>query len=160
MQQRFGAAFTNVAFGRKGANSKFMNEFEFRKRAFGALNPNHDIAYRLTLVFNPKRSEFYDEDTYEVLLARYYCPSKQLFTPLYQSSLLTPYRADMKSLFDPVVENVIALLKQQIKASNASDGVIIKVCCHALTPLPLADQADYYSRWRLRLVALSPTKTP
>lgn len=87
-----------------------MSEFKLKKRAFGSLT--HDTTYGLTLVLNTEHSEFYNEDSSEVLITRYYCLSRQPFALSYHSSSLTSSSADMRSLFDPVVENVITLLKQ------------------------------------------------
>ncbi|KXJ86326.1 hypothetical protein Micbo1qcDRAFT_209258 [Microdochium bolleyi] len=102
VQERFGAAFSKLPPAKKGANSKFMAEFESRKRAFGSLD--HDRTYGFFLKMDVEDSQYYEEDECEVLLSS----------------------ADMRSLFYPVVERVIGLLKQQVEASQTGDGVKIK----------------------------------
>ncbi|KAH7027909.1 uncharacterized protein B0I36DRAFT_385836 [Microdochium trichocladiopsis] len=102
MQDRFGESFTKLPQSRKGASSKFMGDFERTKRAFGSLT--NDTTYGITLPLDVEQSAHYDEAYSEVLVTS----------------------TDMRSLFDPVVDHVIALLEQQVNASESGEAVKIK----------------------------------
>ncbi|KAH6612882.1 hypothetical protein B0J18DRAFT_447382 [Chaetomium sp. MPI-SDFR-AT-0129] len=90
MTRRFGAAFENVPPRRKSPGSEFMASFEKAKQSFGTSeNDTFDI-YPIDLQ-GDFAEEHYDEDEAAVTLSR----------------------ADMKELFDPVVEDILRLVGQQ-----------------------------------------------
>jgi hypothetical protein len=66
MRSRFGSCFERLPLEKKGANSKFMLEFESAKRDFGT--SQYARTYRFHLKMNAQDSDWYDSDDDEVLL--------------------------------------------------------------------------------------------
>lgn len=95
LASRFGPAFTSLKSQHTGPGSKFMDEFEMAKRDFSLSNPSQRprrLALPMKgLVMNPRLEKFYDDDMGQVLLTK----------------------ADMKGLFDPVVEHILKLVTSQ-----------------------------------------------
>ncbi|KAK2834840.1 hypothetical protein FQN49_006865 [Arthroderma sp. PD_2] len=95
MQDTFGEEYTSVPMRLRGPGSRFMNSFESAKRNFGG--PNDDRGVEV----GPIRMDIgpnvhYDDDELVVKLSKY----------------------DMQRLFDPVVKEVISLVKSQVKAAE------------------------------------------
>lgn len=68
MQTRFEKSFNEVKADRKGANSKFMQAFDYYKRNFGS--SQFDKIYRIFLKIKAEGSGHYDAEEQEVLLTR------------------------------------------------------------------------------------------
>ncbi|KAK3897932.1 heat shock protein SSA3 [Staphylotrichum tortipilum] len=99
MKERFGEAFENVPARRKGPGSEFMSSFEKAKQSFGTTENDSFEIYPIDMQgdFAP---EAYDEDEAAVTLSR----------------------ADMEELFNPVVEQVIRLVSQQVDHISHTKG--------------------------------------
>jgi hypothetical protein len=107
MSDRFGHAFDNLLTKRKSPGSDFMKKFEIIKRDFGT--SDEDTTFELPLnmtVANPD-PEFFDEEERLVLISS----------------------ADLRSIFDPVIEQIVSLVQQQIADARKETGKdIINVC--------------------------------
>ncbi|KAJ1327994.1 molecular chaperone HscA [Microdochium nivale] len=68
MQTHFEKSFDEVKADRKGANSKFMQAFDYYKRNFGS--SQFDKIYRIFLKIKAEGSGHYDAEEQEVLLTR------------------------------------------------------------------------------------------
>ncbi|KAF4946662.1 hypothetical protein FGADI_11010 [Fusarium gaditjirri] len=99
MEERFGSAFSSLPSEKKGGGTKFMNQFESAKRNFGV--SKRARKYRLDLRLKAPDSEWYDGDYNEVIITT----------------------EDMRSLFDPVVKQIIALLEQHIQATMTESHI-------------------------------------
>ncbi|RDW94974.1 hypothetical protein BP5796_00737 [Coleophoma crateriformis] len=92
LEQRFGKDFETVPFLKKGPGSTFMNNFEKSKWSFGHGEDMVDQEIEGIKMDIPG-SDYYDAEESSVLLSV----------------------SDMKSLFAPVVDEVIRLITQQVK---------------------------------------------
>ncbi|KAF7169279.1 hypothetical protein CNMCM5623_002075 [Aspergillus felis] len=100
MSDRFGDAFDNLPTKRKSPGSEFMKKFEIIKRDFG--NSDEETTFELPLnmtVANPD-PEFFDEEERLVLISS----------------------ADLCSIFDPVIEQIVSLVQQQIADARKETG--------------------------------------
>ncbi|KAF4216546.1 hypothetical protein CNMCM8980_001983 [Aspergillus fumigatiaffinis] len=100
MSDRFGHAFDNLLTKRKSPGSDFMKKFEIIKRDFGT--SDEDTTFELPLnmtVANPD-PEFFDEEERLVLISS----------------------ADLRSIFDPVIEQIVSLVQQQIADARKETG--------------------------------------
>ncbi|KAH2148997.1 hypothetical protein KXW33_004558 [Aspergillus fumigatus] len=100
MSDRFGDAFDRLPRKRKSPGSEFMRKFEIIKRDFG--NSDEDTTFELPLnmtVDNPD-PEFFDEEERLVLISS----------------------ADLRSIFDPVIERIVSLVRQQIADARQETG--------------------------------------
>ncbi|GFF46529.1 heat shock 70 kDa protein 12A [Aspergillus udagawae] len=100
MSDRFGNAFDNLPTKRKSPGSEFMKRFEIIKRDFG--NSDEETTFELPLnmnVANPD-PEFFDEEERLVLISS----------------------ADLHSIFDPVIEQIVSLVRHQIADSRKETG--------------------------------------
>ncbi|OAX80402.1 hypothetical protein ACJ72_05262 [Emergomyces africanus] len=93
MSDRFGDAFENLPMKRKGAGSELMNKFEVIKKDFG--HSNEPTIFELPLNMNaPDASpKYFDDEERMVLLSS----------------------EDLRSVFKPVVEQVLSLVREQIQ---------------------------------------------
>ncbi|KAK3369988.1 hypothetical protein B0H63DRAFT_514209 [Podospora didyma] len=101
MRSRFGDAFDCLPPHKTGATSEFMGKFESAKRDFGT--SQYSRTYRFHLKMKVENSDYYDSVDDEVLLTS----------------------EDMKSLFDPVVKQIIGLLEQQVEATKEESSIEI-----------------------------------
>ncbi|KAF5669335.1 hsp70 [Fusarium circinatum] len=111
LSERFGTAFTGLGPQHVGPGSQFMDQFEMRKRDFSLDTPSKK-SYRLTLPMHslkvtPEMQKYYDPHFYWVLLSK----------------------DDMKSLFDPVIDVILRLLKDQVDQVKRDKEPIIKTMC-------------------------------
>ncbi|EAW24744.1 Hsp70 family protein [Aspergillus fischeri NRRL 181] len=100
MSDRFGDAFDRLPTKRKSPGSEFMKRFEIIKRDFG--NSDEETTFELPLnmtVDNPD-PEFFDEEERLVLISS----------------------ADLHSIFDPVIEKIVSLVRQQIADARKETG--------------------------------------
>ncbi|RAO68865.1 uncharacterized protein BHQ10_004877 [Talaromyces amestolkiae] len=96
MSERFGPAFDKLPMKRKGPGSTFMSCFERIKRNFGhnSEDTTHDIEFPMrSLEVDP---QYYDDDDQAVIISD----------------------EDLRDIFDPVVNQIIDLIKTQIKDAN------------------------------------------
>ncbi|KAG4293232.1 hypothetical protein FPRO06_12720 [Fusarium proliferatum] len=111
LAKRFGTAFTSLGPQHVGPGSQFMDQFEMRKRDFSLDTPSKK-SYKLTLpmrslVVTPEMQKYYDPDFNWVLLSK----------------------DDMKSLFDPVIDVILKLVKDQVDQVKRDKEPIIKTMC-------------------------------
>ncbi|EWG55683.1 hypothetical protein FVEG_17568 [Fusarium verticillioides 7600] len=111
LSERFGTAFTSLGPQHVGPGSQFMDQFENRKRDFSLDTPSRK-SYKLTLpmrnlVVTPEMQKYYDPDFNWVLLSK----------------------DDMKSLFDPVIDVILKLVKDQVDQVKRDKEPIIKTMC-------------------------------
>ena len=100
MSNRFGAAFDQLSFEKKGPGSRFMMGFEGLKRDFG-FNNEASAIYDVTLVMpGVESSEYYDATEQQVKL----------------------HREDLEGFFRPVVSKVLDLLRQQTRQAQVEKG--------------------------------------
>lgn len=112
LAKRFGSPFTKLGPQHVGPGSQFMDQFEMRKRDFSLETPSRK-AYRLNLpmrelVVTPELEKYYDADFSVILLTK----------------------EDMKSLFDPVVEIILKLVKSQVDQVKRDKEPRIQTLCH------------------------------
>ncbi|KAF7507831.1 hypothetical protein GJ744_009995 [Endocarpon pusillum] len=99
MSNRFGTAFTKRPMEKTGPGSKFMEDFQRIKHNFSYANQTttEPIGLKMPdLDMNRIDASHYDVDEDEILLSW----------------------KDLKSCFDPVVNQIITLLSQQVKATG------------------------------------------
>ncbi|KAF5250267.1 hypothetical protein FANTH_4544 [Fusarium anthophilum] len=111
LSERFGTAFTSLGPQHVGPGSQFMDQFEMRKRDFSLDTPSKK-SYKLTLpmrnlVVTPEMQKYYDPDFNWVLLSK----------------------DDMKSLFDPVIDVILKLVKDQVDQVKRDKEPTIKTMC-------------------------------
>ncbi|GBF66389.1 hypothetical protein TMEN_9109 [Trichophyton mentagrophytes] len=107
MSRRFGKAFDMLPAKKKGPGSEFMRKFEIVKKDFG-FNIEEDKIYELPLNIRAGKvkSEYFDDEERLVLLSS----------------------NDIRQLFDPVVDQVIGLVRKQMDdAEDAESGIINKM---------------------------------
>ncbi|DAA75364.1 TPA_exp: HSP70 family protein [Trichophyton benhamiae CBS 112371] len=107
MSRRFGKAFDMLPAKKKGPGSEFMRKFEIVKKDFG-FNIDEDKIYELPLNMraNKVKSEYFDDEERLVLLSS----------------------NDIRQLFDPVVDQVIGLVRKQMDdAEEAESGIINRI---------------------------------
>ncbi|KAF5981277.1 Hsp70 chaperone protein [Fusarium bulbicola] len=111
LSERFGTAFTSLGPQHVGPGSQFMDQFEMRKRDFSLDTPSKK-SYKLTLpmrnlIVTPEMQKYYDPDFNWVLLSK----------------------DDMKSLFDPVIDVILKLVKDQVDQVKRDKEPTIKTMC-------------------------------
>lgn len=144
MTDRFGVSFTKLDVKKTGPGSKFMQSFERMKRDFPmGFDKEKGIG---PLKFDSSNAGHYDEDDGTVILPLYIAPGSVHFICFRANRT----RADMLSLFDPVISQVIGLVENQIKEAK-SKGQTIEVSTFAMWHLPSmrADFPAYYFSRRL-----------
>ncbi|KAF3892548.1 Actin-like ATPase domain-containing protein [Trichophyton interdigitale] len=107
MSRRFGKAFDMLPAKKKGPGSEFMRKFEIVKKDFG-FNIEEDKIYELPLNIRAGKvkSEYFDDEERLVLLSS----------------------NDIRQLFDPVVDQVIGLVRKQMDdAEDAESGIINRI---------------------------------
>ncbi|KAH8705851.1 hypothetical protein BGW36DRAFT_354243 [Talaromyces proteolyticus] len=105
MSSRFGVAFDDVAAEKKGVGSRFMREFELHKHDFGHADNFLDIQFEVPLVMcNVKNGRNYDTEDCQVKLSA----------------------KDMQTFFEPAVNKIKQILKQQVDAvrHKHSDNIL------------------------------------
>ncbi|KAL4783416.1 actin-like ATPase domain-containing protein [Aspergillus varians] len=100
MADRFGDDFNNLPCKRKSPGSEFMKKFELIKRDFGTSNEETVFELPLNMTVEDPDPEYFDEEERLVFVS-----SK-----------------DLRAVFDPVVEQIIRLVRQQIKDANREAG--------------------------------------
>ncbi|KAM5360954.1 hypothetical protein ACJZ2D_013408 [Fusarium nematophilum] len=97
MKRRFGDAYRSVPPGQKGPGSKFMHTFESAKRRF---NGSEDIFDVFPINLAASQSDIYDKANLTILFSS----------------------AEMQTLFDPVVDSIIGLVKNQVDLALREHG--------------------------------------
>ncbi|KAK4152182.1 heat shock protein SSA3 [Chaetomidium leptoderma] len=103
MTRRFGQAFESVPARRKGPLSEFMASFEKAKQSFGTSENDSYEIYPIDMRGGLRR-DHYDEDEAAVILSK----------------------RDMEEIFDPVVDDVLRLISQQVNHILQAKGKRIK----------------------------------
>ncbi|KAK3348636.1 hypothetical protein B0T25DRAFT_546149 [Lasiosphaeria hispida] len=104
MCDRFGSAFTELDSSKTGPNSKFMLDFEAIKRSFG--ESEYEQINRLTLKMDrADDSDYYSAEDYEVIVTD----------------------DELETLFDPIVEKIIGLLEQQVRATRVEGNLRVNL---------------------------------
>ncbi|KAG5305456.1 Hsp70 family protein [Histoplasma capsulatum G186AR] len=100
MSDRFGDAFDNLPMKRKGPGSELMNKFEVIKKDFG--HSNDPTIFELPLNMNAPHAkpEYFDDEERIVLLSS----------------------EDLQSVFEPVVEQILSLVREQIQDARKATG--------------------------------------
>ncbi|KAL4733033.1 hypothetical protein BDV11DRAFT_200880 [Aspergillus similis] len=100
MSERFGEAFDKLPMKRKGPGSEFMRRFETLKRDFGVSDEQtvHELPLNMTL--DEPDPRYFDEDERMVLISS----------------------DDLRTVFDPVVDQIIQLVRKQIEDANNEAG--------------------------------------
>jgi hypothetical protein len=75
MENKFGRAYTNLNWEKRGPASRFMKDFEGHKRDFGKSTGATDY-YEMSLVMDAPDSDHYDRDDALVKLYEFVDPSR------------------------------------------------------------------------------------
>ncbi|KAH9223806.1 Hsp70 family protein-like protein [Leptodontidium sp. 2 PMI_412] len=102
LSERFGSAFDEVPDAQKGPGSAFMRCFEGVKRDFGR-NEERDLVELSPLRLDTEDSFCYDEEERMVILTH----------------------EEMQGLFDPVVDQIINLVEQQVNEAKENQNAVI-----------------------------------
>ncbi|KAL5045389.1 hypothetical protein BDW71DRAFT_215236 [Aspergillus fruticulosus] len=100
MSERFGEAFDKLPMKRKGPGSEFMRRFETLKRDFGVSDERTIYELPLNMTVDNPDPKFFDEDERMVLLSS----------------------DDLRTVFDPVVDQIIQLVRKQIDDASIEAG--------------------------------------
>ncbi|RDW64368.1 Hsp70 family protein [Aspergillus mulundensis] len=100
MSERFGEAFDKLPMKRKGPGSEFMKKFETLKRDFGVSDEQASWELPLNMTVDAPDPKYFDEEERLVII----------------------YSDDMRKIFDPVLDQIIQLVKRQIEDANKDAG--------------------------------------
>ncbi|KAK6828704.1 hypothetical protein RU639_003752 [Aspergillus parasiticus] len=100
MSDRFGDAFDNLPMRRKGPGSEFMKKFEIIKRDFGSSDESTDFELPLNMTVPDPDPAYFDDEERLVILSS----------------------DDMRAIFDPVIDQIVSLVKLQIKDARQETG--------------------------------------
>lgn len=119
MGELFGKPFLSLPFEKIGPCSAFMNAFERHKLDFRVDSEDPDwmddcLEIPLSMK-NVPDSDHYDKDEACVKLSQYVSPLHNISTSMNDSNLPSN---DLRMLFQPVVDNVIGLLRCQTNAAR------------------------------------------
>ena len=96
----FGVAYTNLSWEKRGPASRLMKDFEGAKRDFGK-SDDATMYWELTAnMRGAQDSKYYDED----------------------DGIVNVYTADLKQMFDVVIQKIMALLQSQLDAERRQAG--------------------------------------
>jgi hypothetical protein len=109
LAQRFGKAFSSLPPERIGPGSRFMNEFESKKRDFAGSRGRGGRDIKLQLIIP------------EFIEGKGNVPG---YDKGYAEVVLSPQ--DMRTCFDPVVEKVMELIDAQITAVRRGGNPVVK----------------------------------
>ncbi|KAI9675985.1 MAG: hypothetical protein M1822_008371 [Bathelium mastoideum] len=99
MSGKFGSAFDNLKYEKRGPGSAFMKDFEEHKCDFGS-SDDLDHIYEIRLVMDVPDSEYYDQD----------------------ESVVKVTGHQMLEFFNPVISKITALLSQQIEKARRAEA--------------------------------------
>ncbi|BCR91386.1 Hsp70 family protein [Aspergillus chevalieri] len=100
MSDRFGDAFDSLPMKRKGPGSEFMKNFEVIKRDFGNSDEERIFELPINMAVEDPNPEHFDDEERMVII----------------------HSDDLRSIFDPVVDQILSLVRQQIKDATAEVG--------------------------------------
>ncbi|KAL2827784.1 actin-like ATPase domain-containing protein [Aspergillus cavernicola] len=92
MSNRFGDVFDNLPMKRKSPGSEFMRKFEVIKRDFGHSDEETTFELPLIMILWDPDPKYFDEEERLVIISS----------------------DDLRAIFDPVVEQILSLVRQQI----------------------------------------------
>jgi hypothetical protein len=104
MKERFGSAFTDVDMRRRGPGSHFMATWERIKRSFGEPTDYLNLELGPLVMRNVQGSEHYDDEEGLIFLTR----------------------EDVEGIFEPVVSEVISLVRQQFNTVRKISGDLVQ----------------------------------
>jgi hypothetical protein len=108
MSDRFGSAWDDVEARRKGPGSNFMNRWESVKRQLGDSGDERVQEIGPVRMKNVPDSQYYDEEEAMVRLTRLVrLPNAS------SRAVLTGCRADVQRVFEPTIEEILALVQEQ-----------------------------------------------
>ncbi|KAL4901109.1 hypothetical protein BDW74DRAFT_88294 [Aspergillus multicolor] len=96
MSERFGEAFDKLPMKRKGPGGEFMKKFETLKRDFGVSDEETIFELPLNMTVDDPDPRYFDEEERLVIVNSH----------------------DLRKVFDPVVNQIIKLVKRQIEDAN------------------------------------------
>ncbi|RHZ64968.1 hypothetical protein CDV55_100109, partial [Aspergillus turcosus] len=96
MSERFGAAFNDLPFTRKGPGSRFMDTFQMFKETFCCSAEDRVYQLPLRMALDNRNPSFFDTENQLVLLSS----------------------NDLRGIFDPVVRQITQLIHRQIESAN------------------------------------------
>ncbi|KAL4942784.1 hypothetical protein BDV06DRAFT_211602 [Aspergillus oleicola] len=100
MSERFGEAFDKLPMKRKGPGSEFMRRFETLKRDFGVSDEQTIHVLPLNMTIDDPDPKYFDEEERIVMVSS----------------------DDLRTVFDPVVDQIIQLVRKQIDDANIEAG--------------------------------------
>ncbi|KAL2819288.1 hypothetical protein BDW59DRAFT_151587 [Aspergillus cavernicola] len=100
MSERFGEAFEKLPGKRKSPGSQFMNTFEGVKRDFGNSDEQTTFELPLNMPLDDPDPKYFDDDERLVIISS----------------------DDLRNMFDPVVDQIIQLIKKQIEEAKKEAG--------------------------------------
>ncbi|KAL4919680.1 hypothetical protein BDW62DRAFT_199691 [Aspergillus aurantiobrunneus] len=100
MSRRFGDAFDSLPMKRKSPGSEFMRKFEIIKRDFGHSDEETTFELPLNMTVSDPDPEYFDEEERLVFISS----------------------EDLRTMFDPVVEQILSLVRQQIIDARRDAG--------------------------------------
>ncbi|KAL4948273.1 hypothetical protein BDW69DRAFT_199012 [Aspergillus filifer] len=100
MSERFGEAFDKLPMKRKGPGSEFMRRFETLKRDFGVSDEQTIHELPLNMDVDDPDPKYFDVDERMVIISS----------------------DDLRTVFDPVVDQIIQLVRKQINDANVEAG--------------------------------------
>ncbi|RLL99951.1 hypothetical protein CFD26_105606 [Aspergillus turcosus] len=103
MSERFGAAFNDLPFTRKGPGSRFMDTFQMFKETFCCSAEDRVYQLPLRMALDNPNPSFFDTENQLVLLSS----------------------NDLRGIFDPVVRQITQLIHRQIESANQEVGHFI-----------------------------------
>ncbi|KAL4876440.1 hypothetical protein BJY04DRAFT_231620 [Aspergillus karnatakaensis] len=100
MRQELGKSFDDLPRRKVAPGSEFMNKFELVKRDFGY--PTEQMTYELPLNITPQKVDpkYFNEDERLVIISK----------------------NDLRLLFDPIIQKILSLVRQQIMDANQQAG--------------------------------------
>ncbi|KAF2137317.1 uncharacterized protein K452DRAFT_341303 [Aplosporella prunicola CBS 121167] len=123
MLKTFGKAYENVQPKRRGPGSNFMRSFETAKRTFSGDFPNADGMQDIEVE---------------------HINMKTLSTPKYDADEATLKFScmDMKAFFDPVIDDIIRLVKSQVKHAKSNNHNIKRIILNGQIQLTCPPQCQ------------------
>ncbi|KAE8370730.1 actin-like ATPase domain-containing protein [Aspergillus caelatus] len=100
MSDRFGDAFNNLPMKRKSPGSEFMKQFETVKRDFGSSDELTTFELPLNMTVSNADPEHFDEEERIVIISS----------------------NDLRTIFEPVIEKIISLVRRQIEDAHEEIG--------------------------------------
>ncbi|KXS95922.1 hypothetical protein AC578_5199 [Pseudocercospora eumusae] len=102
MENKFGNAYKDLSWEKRGPASRLMKDFEAIKRDFGKSDDHLRIYEAQVYMRDAPDSDYYDED----------------------DGIVTLHPSDIKQMFDPVINKIKDLLQSQLDAERKQSGKV------------------------------------